>query len=306
MVAKIAVIGSATVDLVTRIPRMPDAGETLEGLSFSTGFGGKGANQAVAAAKLGASVLMVAKVGDDAFGASVLQNLQSTGVDTRHVSVAVGVSTGVAPIFVEPSGQNRVIIVKGGNGLLRPTDIDAASGDLKDCQLLILQLEIPLETVYHAIAFGARYDIPVILNTAPATAELDLTRLNSLAFLVANESELALLSGHAIADAQDAEKAARMLIAGGIGSVIVTLGDKGAVWVTSHSAIAVPALSVVANDTTGAGDAFIGCFARYYAEADDVTTALTKAAAYAADSITRPGAQQSYASAAEFEAFYRL
>ena len=170
---RIAVIGSNMVDLVTYVNRMPVRGETIEAPSFEMGHGGKGANQAVAAAKLGAAVVMVTKVGDDMFADATIRNLASFGVDTKHARRVAGRSSGVAPIMVEPSGENSILIVKGANSDLSPNDIERAAEDLKTCDIILLQLEIPLETVYAAIAFGKRHGVKTLLNPAPATPELD-------------------------------------------------------------------------------------------------------------------------------------
>ncbi len=281
---RIAVIGSCMVDLVTYVDRMPAAGETLAAPRFEMGFGGKGANQAVAAAKLGAEVMMVGCLGDDAFGHDTLRNFADLGVDARHVRLVPGASSGVAPIFVEPSGENRILIVKGANEALSPADIDVAADDLRGCALILLQLEVPLATVYHAVAWGARHGVPVLLNPAPADAALDVSRLGSLAFLVPNQTELALLTGLPTASRAEAELAARRLTEAGLPRVIVTLGGDGALLVErTEPAWHVPALPVLAVDTTGAGDAFIGAFARTWVGSGDVRRAMRLAADYAAD-----------------------
>src|SRR5580658_7545650 len=185
---RIAVIGSNMVDLVTYVTRMPEKGETLEAPSFEMGHGGKGANQAVAAAKLGASVVMVTKVGDVMFAENTIRNLASFGVDTTHVERVKGRSSGVAPIMVEPSGENSILIVKGANADLSPADVERAADDLKACDLILLQLEVPLETVYAAIAFGKRHGVKTMLNPAPAVRDLDMARARDASFLMPNET----------------------------------------------------------------------------------------------------------------------
>jgi len=301
MVGRIAVIGSNMVDLVTYVTRMPHRGETIEAPSFEMGHGGKGANQAVAAAKLGADVMMLTKVGDDMFADSTIGNLARHGVDTRHVEKVPGRSSGVAPIMVEPSGENSILIVKGANDDLLPADIERAAEDLRRCNLILLQLEIPLETVYAAVDFGKRHGIATLLNPAPAAAALDPGRIRDVTFLVPNETELAMLSGLPVDSMVEVETAARSLMAKGIGTVIVTLGARGALLVTSAGATPIPPMVVIPVDTTGAGDAFIGSFARYYVETADIAGALGKAVRYAADSITRRGTQKAYATEAEFQ-----
>src|SRR6185437_5807511 len=209
---RIAVVGSNMVDLVTYVDRMPIKGETVEAPSFEMGHGGKGANQAVAAAKLGASVVMVTAVGDDMFADATIRNLEAVGIDTSHVRRVKGKPSGVAPIMVEPSGENSILIVKGANADLSPADIDRAAEVLKTCDLILLQLEVPLETVYAAIAFGKRHGVRTVLNPAPATADLALDKIRDVTFFIPNESELAILTGMPVdTDAGIAAAARRLL-----------------------------------------------------------------------------------------------
>ncbi|MDA5641394.1 MULTISPECIES: ribokinase [Agrobacterium] len=305
MSKKIGVVGSNMVDLITYVDRMPGPGETLEAPTFEMGCGGKGANQAVAAARLGAEVMMVTRVGDDVFADNTIRNLESFGVDTRHVVKVAGKSSGVAPIFVEQSGENSILIVKGANADLLPVEVDKAAADLKECGLILMQMEVPVETVYHTVEFAAQNGIETILNPAPAAANLDPERIRQVTFLVPNESELALLSGLPTDTDEDIVTAARSLIARGIRTVIVTLGGRGARMITSNEIVNIEPVKVTPKDTTGAGDAFIGSFARFYAETREVVSSLKKASLYAAHSITRPGTQKAYASLEEFEAFCR-
>lgn len=303
MARRIAVVGSNMTDLVTSIIRMPAPGETLEAPAFAMGFGGKGANQAVAAARLGADVMMVTKVGDDVFGQSTIANLKSNGIDISHVGTVTGQSSGVAPIFVDETGENSILIIKGANNDLKPSDIDAAAEDLKSCDLILMQLEVPLETVYYTAAFAEKHGIETILNPAPAAPDLDAAKVAKVTFLVPNESELALLTGMPTETDEQIEKAAHSLISRGIRTVIVTLGSRGARLITSDKSTMIEPVKVKPKDTTGAGDAFIGSFARYYVESKELEASLKKAALYAADSITRPGTQKAYATTVEFEAF---
>ncbi|CVI23958.1 Ribokinase [Agrobacterium fabacearum CFBP 5771] len=305
MSKKIGVVGSNMVDLITYVNRMPGPGETLEAPAFEMGCGGKGANQAVAAARLGADVMMVTRVGDDVFGDNTIRNLESFGVDTRHVVKVAGKSSGVAPIFVEQSGENSILIVKGANADLLPAEVDKAAADLKQCGLILMQMEVPVETVYHTIELAAQNGIETILNPAPAAANLDPERIRQVTFLVPNESELALLSGLPTETDEAIITAARSMIARGIRTVIVTLGGRGARMITSDEIVNIEPVKVTPKDTTGAGDAFIGSFARFYAETGEVVSSLKKASLYAAHSITRPGTQKAYASIEEFEAFCR-
>lgn len=300
---KIAVVGSNMVDLVTYIDRMPGPGETIEAPDFEIGCGGKGANQAVAAAKLGSRVTMVTKVGDDLFGENTKRNLQAHGIDTTHLGVVAGRSSGVAPIFVEPSGENAILIVKGANQDLAPQDVDRAASDLQRADLILLQTEIPLETVRHTIRQAALWGIPTLLNPAPVPEGLKLQDLDGLGYLIPNESELALLSNLPTGTEEQIITAARSLIAQGIGRVIVTLGGRGARLITQDQVTAIAPVKVTPVDTTGAGDAFIGSFAHFLAAGLEPAAALAQAARYAAHSVTGRGTQKSYASAKDFAAF---
>ncbi|ABC23097.1 ribokinase [Rhodospirillum rubrum] len=303
MSGRIAVVGSNMVDLITYVTRMPDKGETIEAPNFALGCGGKGANQAIAAARLGADVLMVTRVGDDIFADNTIANFKANGIDTRFVRKVPGTPSGVAPIFVEQNGENSILIVKGANAHLSPADVEEAGEALKGCALILMQLEVPLETIYATVAFGAAHGIPTLLNPAPAVPELDVERLRTLSFLTPNETELAILSGMPVASETEVEAAARSLIAKGVRTVIVTMGARGALLVEEKGATRIAPVRVTPKDTTGAGDAFIGSFAHYYTQNGDIAAALRKAVRYAADSITRNGTQSSYATLAEFEAF---
>ncbi|AXC49000.1 ribokinase [Paracoccus suum] len=303
MAGRIGVVGSNMIDLVTYIDRMPGPGETVEAPSFEIGFGGKGANQAIAAARLGSDVTMVTRVGDDMFGPQVLENLRSNGVDTAHSRAVPGQPSGVAPIFVEPSGENAILIVKGANATLSPADVDEAAEALASCDLILMQLEVPLETVYHTVALAAARGIRTVLNPAPADPTLDVSRLRGLGYFTPNESELAVLTGLPTGTEAEIEAAARSLMAKGIDAIVVTLGGRGARLVTADGVHAIAPVTVEAVDTTGAGDAFIGSFAHFHAGGMDAPAALAQAARYAALSITRRGTQKSYATPAEFAAF---
>ncbi|WP_226344101.1 ribokinase [Agilicoccus flavus] len=297
----IGVLGSTMIDLVTYTPRMPAAGETLEAPEFELGCGGKGANQAVAAARLGSDVTMVARVGSDAFGDLMLDTLRGEGIDVAHVGRAPG-TNGVAPIFVEPDGTNRILIVKGANAALTPADVEAAADALAACDLLVLQLEVPLETVYAAIDLGKRLGVPVLLNPAPGDPDLDIAQACRCAFFTPNESELGLLTGLPVDTPEQVRAAARSLLDRGLDAVLVTLGSAGVLRVDADGEEVVPGHAVEAVDTTGAGDAFIGAFAHAWSGSRDVRAAIEFANAYAADSVTRRGTQKSYASAAQFAA----
>jgi ribokinase len=301
---RIGVIGSTNMDLTTTVERMPVWGETVLATHFATSFGGKGSNQAVAAAKLGAEVVMVSNLGDDTLGDSALDNFRSLGIDTRHVRRIPGQSTGTATILVdEGSGDNAILIVAGANADLSQADVDAASEELKLCDLILLQLEIQLETAYAAIRFGRQNGVRTVLNPAPARRDLDMGLVTQASFLIPNETELAILTGMPIESEAEVSAAAQSLVRKGVETVIVTLGPRGALVATPDGARRIAPIKVQALDTTGAGDAFIGSFARYFAAGLDLDAALAKATRYAAFSVTRHGAQKSFATETEFEAF---
>jgi ribokinase len=302
---RIAVVGSTNVDLVTYVKRMPVRGETIEAPRFEMNHGGKGANQAVAAAKLGAEVVSISAVGDDMFGEGAHSNLARIGVDTTYVRRVPNQASGVATILVEPSGENSIIIVKGANGDVSPADVERAGEALKRCDLILLQLEVPLETIYAAITFGKRHGVRTLLNPAPAAPDIDPRYVRDVSYLAPNETELALLTGKPTGTEAEVEAAARGLLSQGVEAVIVTLGARGALLATAEGAQRIAPVPVKAVDTTGAGDAFVAAFARFHAGGLSLADALAKAARYAADSVRRPGSQKSYATAAEFAAFER-
>ncbi|MDX5626492.1 MULTISPECIES: ribokinase [unclassified Brenneria] len=299
----IAVIGSNMVDLITYIDEMPKTGETLAAPDFEIGCGGKGANQAVAAAKLGASVMMVSRVGDDLFAGNTIENLRHLGVDVRYVTPVAGISSGVAPIFVDKSSHNRILIIKGANNHLSARDIDAAAESLRQCKLFILQLEIPLETVYYAIDFARRHHIQVILNPAPAARELDIDYACQCDFFMPNETELEILTGMPVDTEENIFSAGRLLLARGLKNLIITMGHRGSVWMTGEQIHHVKPVSVHAIDTSGAGDAFIGCFAHYFVKDGNIKRAMEYASAFAAYSVTGKGTQRAYPDAAQFRDF---
>ena len=297
---RIAVVGSANVDMTTFTDRFPKAGETIFGQEFHLGFGGKGANQAVAARLCGADVFMVARVGSDLFGPATIENFLKQGIDVTHVKQVEGLSSGVAPIFVEPSGQNRILVVKGANDALKPADVDAAAEMLKTVDCIVLQFEIPVETVYYTIAFAHKHGIRCILNPAPAQA-VDMAALKGLDYFVPNEHEAETITGLPVKNAADAKKCAERLIAGGIGRVIVTLGANGSLLASRDSCEHVAPFAVKTVDSTGAGDAFIGSFAVFLGEGVRETEAVRRANLYAGLSTTGVGTQKSFYDRARFD-----
>jgi ribokinase len=298
---RIAVIGSANTDLTTFTDVFPRPGETLFGKNFELGFGGKGANQAVAARLCGADVLMVAKVGGDLFGRATIDNFAAFGIDTRHVQLIPDAPTGVAPIFVESNGQNRIIVVKGANDRLLPADVDAAAADLRGVDAIILQFEVPLATVYHSIRFARAHHIRCIVNPAPALTA-DLSALSGADLFIPNESEAEQITGLPVHSEADARACAAALLARGFARVVITLGARGSLVADPAGQTLVPAFSVESVDTSGAGDAFIGSLAVFLAEGIAESEALSRANLYAALSTTRVGTQKSFARRADFEA----
>jgi ribokinase len=298
---RICVIGSANVDLTTFTDRFPSPGETIFADRFDLGWGGKGANQAVAARLCGAEVDVVARVGDDLFGSATIANFEAHGIGVDHVRVVKGVSSGVAPIFVESSGQNRIIVVKGANDRLLPADIDAARPLIERADCVVVQLEVPLETVYHAIALAHQLGRRCILNPAPGQP-LDLVRIASVDYFVPNESEAETITGRPVRTVAQARSCARFLRAQGLRHVIVTLGSKGALFASGPDAEWVPPFTVDPKDTTGAGDAFIGSFGVFLAESGDHRDSVARASLYAAMSTTAVGTQKSFVSRQRFDA----
>lgn len=293
-------VGSANVDLTTFSDRFPKAGETIFGDHFDLGWGGKGANQAVAARLCGAEVAMVARVGDDLFGPATIANFQSQGIDASQVRIVTGTSSGVAPIFVESNGQNRIIVVKGANDQLLPGDVDQARGVLEAADCIVLQFEIPLQTVYHTVRFAHERGIRCIVNPAPGQP-VDLAAFAGVDYFVPNETEAETITGMPVRSVEDATACAKHLVAKGMTRVIVTLGEKGALLAHADGTEVIPPFPVVTKDTTGAGDAFVGSFAVFLGEGFPEREALARANLYAALSTMSVGTQKSFVTRERFE-----
>ena len=300
MAPRIAVVGSANTDLITFSDAFPRPGETLFGQNFDLGFGGKGANQAIAARLCGAEVVMVARVGNDLFGEATINNFKSFGIDTTHVKIVPGVPTGVAPIFVDPSGQNRIIVVKGANDQLLPADVDAAASQLRGVDTIILQFEIPLETIYHTVRFARANSIRCIVNPAPALPA-DLAQLAAADYFIPNETEAELIGGHPVRTLEEAVTCAKALLRKGFRKVVLTLGARGSLLADEKGTVHVPPYAVTALDSTGAGDAFIGSLAVFLAEGAPEHEAVARANLYAALSTTRVGTQKSFLKRMDFD-----
>jgi ribokinase len=288
----VVVVGSVNMDLVARTPRLPVPGETVSGETFSTLPGGKGANQAVAASRLGAPTAFIGCVGDDAFGATLRDGLQADRIDCRGLRVVPGVSSGVALIVVDRDGRNGIVIVPGANGELAPADVDRHEPLLAGARIVVLQLEVPLGTVEHAVARARALGALVVLNPAPARP-LPPALLAGVDVLVPNELEAAALTGLPVRSVEDAVAAGQRLRQAGPRTVLVTLGARGVVAVTAEGAQHHPAPVVTAVDSTAAGDTFIGGLCVGLVEARPLEEAIRFAQAAAAVSVTRFGAQPS-------------
>lgn len=299
---RIAVVGSANVDLITFTDKFPRPGETIFGTGFDMGFGGKGANQAVAASYCGADVEMVARVGNDLFGPATIENFGSMGIGCSQVKMLDGYSSGVAPIFVDPAGQNRILVVKGANDQLLPADVDLAAPLLKEMDCIIMQFEIPLATVYHTVRFAHDNGIRCIVNPAPGQP-VELDKIGTADYFIPNESEAETITGMPVTSIDQAKACAAFLLGEGLSRVIITLGSKGALLAAEGTMELVPALSGIdVKDTTGAGDAFIGSFAVFIAEGLPEKDAIARACRYASLSTTKIGTQKSFLKRAEFDA----
>ena len=291
------------MDLVVKAPRMPLGGEILPGRDFQMIPGGKGANQAAAAARLGAQVAMVGRVGGDAFGPPLIENLRRQGVDTGHVRIDDEAATGTAMIIVDDSGQNSIVVSPGANGRVNEQDVDRLEGVLGHAQVLLLQFEVPLETVEYAIQMAARHRVKVILNPAPACPAL-AEFIAKVDYLVPNEFEAGTLTGLEAKDVPSAERAARKLLGYGVPVVIITLGERGALMATEQGMTHVPARRVQAVDTTAAGDAFIGGLAVALVKGFSLDEAVRYASCAGTLAVTRFGAQTSLPSAEQVQGFY--
>jgi ribokinase len=296
-------VGSSMMDLIARVPRLPSAGETIAGSEFHMGFGGKGSNQAVMAARLGAQVTVVVKLGRDPFGESTLQNYRDQGIDTRFVGFDDELFSGVAPITVdENSGQNVVIVVPGANASLSIEDVTAAEDAIRDSAVLLCQLETPIATTLAAFRVAKESQKTLaLLNPAPA-AELPSELLQLTDVFVPNEVEAATLTGLPVRTKDDAFRAASALQERGPRTVVITLGDRGAVCAErGKEPFHVEARSVRAVDTTGAGDAFVGSLGYFLASGTPLETAVRRSCLVATRSVQKPGTQTSFPYRSEIE-----
>jgi ribokinase len=293
MQAKIVVVGSLNMDLVVRTPRVPVGGETLAGHSFVTAPGGKGANQAVACARLGAQVTMIGCVGHDAYGEILRSGLESEGIDCSSVEALEGVSTGIASILVDDNGQNCIVIVAGGNGELSPEHLTRYDAALQAADVIIAQLEVPVATVEKTLTRGHELRKTVILNPAPAVGPLPAHWYGNVDYLIPNESEASLLTGIQVDSLETAAEAAQALLDAGAKRILLTLGSQGVLYKDAQRQQHFPAQVVQAVDTTAAGDTFVGGFAAALGEGLSLDEAVRLGQQAAALSVTRAGAQPS-------------
>jgi ribokinase len=294
----IIVVGSITMDLVTRTPRIPSIGQTLIGTGFETTPGGKGANQAVAASRLGYPVAVVGKVGTDVYGPALIENLAHAGVDTSAITQTEG-SSGLAPIFLDENGNNSIVVIPGANGKLDHEAIDWHEDRIRSAGMVLCQLEIPIDTLTYTLALCAKAGVPVMLDPAPA-ATLPEQVFQQVAWFTPNESEAAFYAGNSAS----AEESAEQLLALGLRGVALKRGAEGAFLATQEGIRAwVPAFSVPAVDTVAAGDCWNAAFAVALLEDNNPLEAARFAAAAAALSVTRRGAQNAMPTRVEVDAF---
>jgi ribokinase len=298
----VVVVGSLNMDLVVKAERLPNAGETILGQDFRTIPGGKGANQAASIARLGNSVAMVGRVVCDVFGHRLLDNLSTFGVHTSHIRLDETVSTGTATIIIDASGENRIIVVAGANARVYPNDIDAVVNLIQQAKLLVLQFEIPIETVSYAVEVAHRHHVRIVLNPAPACAVPD-SFLAQIDYLVLNETEATFLSGFPVIDIPTASHAAATLRAKGAKVVVLTLGEKGALVATNEEIFHIPTRRVDVVDTTAAGDAFIGGLVSGLVKNNSLIDSVCLANATGTCAVTRYGAQTSLPTLEEAHAF---
>jgi ribokinase len=289
-VTDVFVLGSINQDFVLKVERRPEPGETVTNAELSMHNGGKGANQAAAAALLGASVIILGRVGNDEFGESLVRALEEKGIDTGLVEKAPGKATGAAFITVTPDGENAITVAPGANRSIRPEDVEAAAGAIGDARVLVAQMEVPVQSVLRAVEVASERGTRALVNLAP-TFEVPRGLLERLDPLVVNEHEAAFLLGSAVEGVDGALSAAPKLLALGPRSAVITVGEAGAVLAGGGSAEHLPAPGVDVVDTTGAGDAFVGALAARLAHDTPLEDAVAYAVRAGAAAVTREGAQ---------------
>ncbi len=291
-------MGSLNMDLVATVPRRPRPGETISSTAFAMVPGGKGANQAVAAARLGAATALIGRVGADAYGEALRKSLIADGVDASCVTVDLDSPTGIAMIVVEPGGENSIVLVPGANAAVSVSDVEAAASTIVAARALVVQMEMPAEAAVRALALARSKGLRTIFNQAPALP-ISSDAYATVDVLVVNESEAEELTGIAVSDVQTAGAAAAALRCLGPTAVVLTLGSRGALIHEAAGQRVIEALPVVAVDATAAGDAFVAALTVMWLRHDDLVTATQYAVRVAALAVTRPGAQPSLPTAAE-------
>lgn len=297
---KIVVVGSINTDMIVKVPRIPKTGETILGGKFSTAAGGKGANQAVAAARAGGDVTFIARVGNDMFGKQALEDFESNNINAKYIKTDNAEPSGVALIFVDEKGENSIAVASGANARLSHRDVTEAEEVIKSADILLMQLETPMESVKRAAKIAKEAGVKVILNPAPA-CPLDNTLLSTLYVITPNESEAELLTDISVTDFPSAEKAAFILLDRGVEVAIITMGIKGALIKTRELTKIVPGFKVNAVDSTAAGDVFNGSLVVAMAEGKTLEETVQFANAAAALSVTKLGAQPSAPKRVEIE-----
>jgi ribokinase len=292
-VPKICVVGSSNIDLIAKIPRLPKMGETLLGRYFHMSCGGKGANQAVMAGKLGAQISIVTKVGQDHLGEIIRKNYEEMGVDPRFIFATAETSSGVAPILVDDEGRNLLVYIPGANMLLSPEDVERAAERIAAADVLVCQLEIPLESSQRALQIGRKNDVRTILNPAPGRS-LSAELLELCDVVVPNETETEIITGLPVDTEDQIAAAGRRLRDMGCDVVIITMGHRGVMLVSGKGTEHFPAVKTEAVDTTGAGDAFVGSFAYFLARGKPLEESVRRANMIAAHTVGRVGTQVSF------------
>jgi ribokinase len=300
----IIVVGSSNTDMIVRVPRIPQPGETLLGGAFSTAAGGKGANQAVAAARAGGEVTLIACVGTDLFGQQALAGFRQDHIHIDQIRVMEETPSGVAMIFVAEDGENAIAVASGCNALLSPEDIRNAGSAFRQADTVLMQLETPLQTIEAAAALARQHDLRTILNPAPAQSLADKL-LHNITLLTPNETEAEQLTGIRVDSERSARQAAEQLLDRGVQSVLITLGARGSFVATREGFRQIPAFNVKAVDTTAAGDVYNGALAVALSEGEDLDTAVRFAHASAALSVTKHGAQPSAPHKKDIEEFLK-
>jgi ribokinase len=299
---KIVVVGSSNIDLIMKMERLPERGETVTGSEFYKVFGGKGANQAVAAARAGGSVVFVSCVGDDENVSQMIRNYSDDGIDTSFIFQEEKIASGHALIMIGANGENCISVAPGANSRLSTDKIQQAFSVIEGVEMILVQYEIPEETLKYVIDIAAAKNIPLVCNFAPARS-FDFSYLAKITTLIVNETEAGFLTKMQLRTESDVEMAARILTDKGVNRIIVTLGEKGVVAFDKNEKYYVPAFLVDAVDTTAAGDTFCGSFLVAIAEGQEIVTALRFASAASAIAVTRIGAQPSIPNRDEIERF---